>query len=106
MSGPEVVKETNALSEMTWNSKALNTVRLLNDNGYKDHFSYDHFGDKLTVVFFTRHEDNSITVIKDFVFDLSSDTTERQFLVVVDDYFGQFENDRSYDWEQDKGPSL
>jgi hypothetical protein len=106
MSGPEVVQEINTLSEKTWDSKAKNTIRLLDDNGYKDHYSYDHFGDKLTVLFFARHEDNSITVIKEFVFDLSSDTTERQFLVVVDDYFGQFENDRSYDWEQDTGAKL
>lgn len=106
MSGPEIIAEVAIMSAGTWDSKAKNTIRLLDDNGYKDHYSYDHFEDKLTVVFFTRHEDNSITLIKDFVFDLSSDTTERQFLVVVDDYFGNFDGDRSYDWEQDSGAKL
>ena len=106
MSGPERVQEVNALSQNTWNSKSLNTLRLLDDNGYKGIYNATHIGDKLTVDFYTRNPDNSITIYKTFEFDLSSDTTERQFLVVVDDYFGEFERDRSYDWEQDKGPSV
>lgn len=106
MSGPEIVREVNAMSAATWDSKVKNTLRLLDDNGYKTRYNYIHLVDSLTISFFTRNLDNSVTPIKDFVFDLSSDTTERQFLVVVDDFFGQFEGDRSYDWEQDNGPNL
>lgn len=105
MSGPEVLAEVADLSLHTWDSKYKNTLRLLDDNGYKGKYTHAHLANFLSVVFFTVV--NGVAVpIKTFDFDLSSDTTERQFMVVVDDYFGEFEGDRSYNWEQDKGPSL
>ena len=105
MSGPEVVAEVASLSLHTWDSKSKNTIRLLDDNGYKGKYTYAHLANFLTVVFFTI-VDGVAVPIKQFDFDLSKDTTERQFMVVVDDFFGTFEGDRSYDWEADKGPSI
>lgn len=101
MSGPEVVAEVNKLSAETWNSKALNLLRLLDDNGYKDLYTHDHTGDKLTLLFFTRNIDNSITVIKEFVVDLSSMPTERDIFNAIEDWFGGYTKDRSYETEGD-----
>lgn len=99
MSGPEVVQEVNDLSEKTWDSKYLNLLRLLDDNGYKDQYFATHVGDRMTVLFPVL----GLRPSKEFVVDLSADATHRNLLVAIDDFFGAFKRDRSYEAVEDEG---
>lgn len=89
MIGREIVAEINLLADKTWDSKVANIVRLLDDNNYAGLYSYVHVADLMQITF-------AAPQFKVFNIDLSSDITHRKVLDTIDDYFGEFEHDRSY----------
>lgn len=89
MIGRNLVEEVNLLSDTTWDSKVQNIIQLLDENNYAGLYSYVHVADLLQITF-------AAPQFKVFNIDLSSDITHRKVLDIVDDYFGEFEHDRSY----------
>ena len=91
MSGPEVVDEVAALAASTWDHKVINIIRILDDNGYKGAYYTSRTADtNMLHIIFPVHI---------FVVSLPHVDSERVVLRTIDDYFGEYMNDRVHEGE-------